>query len=163
MLLAVVLAAPGAARRVDDHGRFTLTAADEIEGPLLARINRTRRAHDLRPLRLAKGLVRAAEDHARSMARNGYFSHSSPDGTSVESRIRRYYPASAVGETLLWHAGDLGAAQALEIWLGSPGHRAILLGPSFRDVGLAGIRVADAPGAFRGLDVTILVAEFGTR
>lgn len=90
-------------------------------------------------------------------------SHSSPDGASVESRIRRYYPASTVGETLLWHAGDLSAAQALKSWLGSPEHRALLLGPSLRDVGLAAIRVTDAPGAFRGLDVTILVARFGTR
>jgi hypothetical protein len=45
----------------------------------------------------------------------------------------------------------------------SPEHRANLLSPTWREVGVSALHVAAAPGAFQGLDVTIVTTDFGVR
>ena len=48
------------------------------------------------------------------------------------------------------------------MWLKSPPHRRVLLGSAYRVVGLAAVHVEGAPEATStGLDVTIVVADFG--
>ncbi|MCL4289968.1 MAG: CAP domain-containing protein [Thermoleophilia bacterium] len=153
-------AAPGVAGPGSPRPRAVVDA-DALEPAVVARINKVRRRHGLKPLRASGALAKAAGRHARSMARGGYFSHTSRDGTQPSTRIRRYYAGSAVGETLLWRSPGLTAAQAVRMWLASPPHRSILLSSAFREIGLAAVRAAGAPGAFRGLDVTIVVADFG--
>ena len=49
------------------------------------------------------------------------------------------------------------------MWLNSPPHRANLLQPKWREIGLGGVHAASAPGAFGGLPATILTADFGVR
>jgi uncharacterized protein YkwD len=49
------------------------------------------------------------------------------------------------------------------MWLNSPPHRKILLTPRWREVGLSAVHTASAPGVYRGLEVTVLTADFGTR
>lgn len=95
------------------------------------------------------------------MARLGFFAHESANGTSPFERIRRHYRGSSVGETLLWRSPDVTPEEALALWLQSPPHRRVLLGSAFRVVGLAAVHVEGAPGDFNGLDVTIVVADFG--
>jgi uncharacterized protein YkwD len=128
---------------------------------IVKRINDVRRAQGLRPLRIAAALGRAAVGHARSMARQGYFSHNGPDGSSPGTRIRRLYAGSTVGETLLWRSPDVSAAETVRLWLASPPHRRVLLLPAFTEIGIGVVHAANAPGAYRGLDVTIVVADFG--
>jgi uncharacterized protein YkwD len=54
--------------------------------------------------------------------------------------------ASIAGENIAWGTGARGSARAIvTAWLASPGHRANLLRPSFRLVG-----VGDAMGTFLG-------------
>ena len=134
-------------------------AANAVPG-LLARINQVRRSHGLRALSLAGGLNQAASSHARSMATEGYFSHESRDGTSPSTRIRRFYPSSLVGEALLWRSPGVSAGTAVQIWLASPPHRALLLSRSFSRIGLGAVHVESAPGAFGGAAVTLVVADF---
>ncbi len=160
LLAAAALAMPIVAASGSPPARVVV-AVNALEPAVLARINNVRRTHGLKPLRASGTLAKAANRHARSMARGGFFSHASPDGTQPSTRIRRFYDGSAVGETLLWRSPGLTAAQAVQMWLASPPHRSILLSSSFREIGLAAVRAASAPGAFRGLDVTILVADFG--
>jgi uncharacterized protein YkwD len=148
--------------------RTTLTAQNALERPVLAAINAERRRHGLRPLRMSTQLARAADAHARAMGAGGFFAHESSDGTSASTRIRRYYPVGGysrwlTGETLLWRSPGLDASQALAMWLSSPPHRRVILTAGFRDIGIAAVRVTQAPGAFGGRDVTILVADFGAR
>jgi uncharacterized protein YkwD len=95
------------------------------------------------------------------MAARGFFSHDSTDGASAGDRIRRYYAGSWVGETLLWRSPGVTAQQVVAMWMASPPHRHVLLLPAFRDVGIGVVRASAAPGAFGGLDVTIVVADFG--
>jgi uncharacterized protein YkwD len=141
-------------------GRAIL-AADSLEHAILARVNAVRRGKGLRPLRLDRDLARASDSHARSMARKGFFSHSSADGTSPVTRILRFYRGSAVGEAMLWRSPDCTAAQAVEMWLASPPHRAILLSSGFREIGLGAVRATQAPGVYGGRAATIVVADFG--
>jgi uncharacterized protein YkwD len=64
---------------------------------------------------------------------------------------------------MVWASPQLSAAQAITLWLNSPPHRRNLLAPGWREVGLGAVRAVEAPGVFRGLDVTILTADFGVR
>jgi uncharacterized protein YkwD len=56
----------------------------------------------------------------------------------------------------------LSAREVLNLWLASPTHRATLLSPAWRDVGLGAVR-AVAGGVYGGRVVTILTADFGVR
>jgi uncharacterized protein YkwD len=139
------------------------TAVSPFEEALLGKINSVRRQVGARPLRIVKGLMVSATAHARSMAKGGYFGHSSADGSSASSRIRRHYDGNTVGETMLWRSPGVSPAAAIRLWLASPSHRAIVLSGRFRDVGLAAIHLDSGSGSFGGGPVTIVVADFGAR
>jgi uncharacterized protein YkwD len=138
-------------------------ARDAVETPLVALINEVRADRGLRPLRSSRALARAAAGHASAMGRLGFFAHESPDGTSATERIRKRYRGTSFGETILWRSPDVTPEQALAMWMTSPPHRRVLLASSFRDIGVAAVHVEGAGGAFDGMDVTIVVADFGGR
>jgi uncharacterized protein YkwD len=71
-----------------------------------------------------------------------YFSHTSPGGSTVYSRIVNTGFVSGYawlgGETLAWGTGTLaGPLATVNAWLASPEHRAIMLSPQFRWVGIS--------------------------
>ncbi len=139
-----------------------------LEAAVLANVNQIRASHGLRALKLSNRLSAAATQQSASMGAKGFFGHNSSDGTAFWKRIRRYYTDRnyrywSVGENLLWSSPDLDAAQALDMWMKSPNHRANLLSKNWREIGLSAIHVEAAPGAFEGLDVTIVTADFGVR
>lgn len=132
---------------------------------LLAAVDGLRADRGLAALSLSAGLAAAAAAHAASMARRGYFSHASADGTPFWKRLERYYPVGGhsrcrVGETLWWSALTTDARAAAAAWLASGEHRRVLLG-GWHEVGLAVVHAAHAPGVYSGQDVTIVVADFG--
>jgi uncharacterized protein YkwD len=134
---------------------------------LLHDVNALRAAHGLPALRLNADLGAAASQHSREMAADGYFAHESFNGQSFWQRIENWYRPSrglfSVGENLLWSSPDVTSKGAIKLWMASPEHRANLLRRTWREVGFAAVHVAAAPGAFRGLEVTILTADFGVR
>ena len=146
----------------------TLAAADQLESGVLAELNAIRRAHGLVPVRLSRPLSAAADAHSHSMGTFGYFEHESRDGSAFWKRVQRYYGAGAygtwsVGENLLWSSGGVDASHALALWMKSPAHRANILTPRWREVGLSAVSVAGAPGVFGGRDVVIITSDFGVR
>ena len=153
----VALAAPAAPSS-------TLSA---LEAGVLAQVNGFRASHGLAQLSLSSSLTAAARSHSVSMATQGYFSHDSADGTQFWQRLKQFYPAGhhywAVGETLLWSEPDIDAPGALQLWLDSPPHRAILSDPKWRQIGLSAVHVDSAPGMFGGQEVTVVTADFGVR
>ena len=164
-LVAAALAAPAGAAR--PH-RSPAAALSPLERGVLADVNAFRRAHHLRPLRVSTQLSAAASQHVREMAADGYFAHASANGSAFWKRIQRFYPARAwrfwsVGENLLWSSPDVSAARALKLWEQSPEHRANLLTARWREIGIAAVHAAAAPGAYRGRDVTIVATDFGVR
>jgi uncharacterized protein YkwD len=107
---------------------------------LLREINRTRAAHDLRPLRLDPRLTRFASHHSTQMARTRVLVHSRLSLPVLH--------ALAVGENLAWIPGDR-AHDVVAAWMASPQHRANLLSRRFTAVGLgdvSGLVTADFAG-----------------
>jgi uncharacterized protein YkwD len=45
----------------------------------------------------------------------------------------------------------------------SPEHRANILTPRWREIGISAVHVAAAPGTFQGREVTIITTDFGVR
>jgi uncharacterized protein YkwD len=144
------------------------TAMRTLEQGVLANLNTLRRHHGLVPLRFSSGLAAAARHHSTDMASHGYFSHSSQNGSSFDRRIARFYPMGgrrfwSVGENLLWSSPNVDPGGALTMWLNSPEHRKNMLSARWREIGLAAVHLASAPGTFGGREVTIVTADFGVR
>jgi len=145
-----------------------VTVSRGLNSAIVSKINALRSTHGLRHLKVATPLSRAARHHAVSMATLGYFSHSSPDGTSSGRRITSFYPISqgknwAVGEILAWTTGDVTAERVLAMWLASAPHHRQLLSTRWRHIGVSAVRVENAPGVYGGRTVTIVVVDFGRR
>jgi uncharacterized protein YkwD len=163
-LLSVFAAGAGAA----SQPVRTLAAADQLEGQVLVELNQIRRRHGLTPLRLSKPLSAAADTHSRAMGTHGFFDHDSRDGSEFWQRVQRFYGDDgyrswSVGENLLWSSGQLSAAAALKLWMGSPGHRKNILTARWREIGLSALKVGSAPGVYGGRDVVIVTTDFGAR
>ncbi len=153
-------AAPAAAVQV--------TVSAPLASAVLEQVNEVRRQHGLVPLKLSARLSAAAAQHSRQMGQSGYFAHDSADGSSFWKRVERFYPSKgfgywSVGENLLWASPDVDGPGALDLWMHSPEHRANLLTARWREIGLSAVKVHAAPGAYHGLDVTIVTADFGVR
>lgn len=106
----------------------------EVELALIG-INGLRAATGAQPLALRPELAEAARAHAAEMAARGRPSHDSADGTPFHERIEDFgYPHGTLGENIAW--GYPGWGEAVEAWMGSPGHRENLLREGFDEVGL---------------------------
>ena len=101
------------------------------EASLLTTMNSVRKSHGLPALRIDFHLVRAARGHSADMMRRQYFSHGFMGGRVVASGAH----GPLFGEDLAW-AQDITATWVVDHWLASPRHRAILLRPGFRRVGI---------------------------
>jgi uncharacterized protein YkwD len=155
-----------AARPTAPAGNATNLAA--YAANVSSRINSLRGARGLRPLRISRGLTAAATYHTNQMGLRGFFEHESANGAAFWKRIERFYPALAgrgwsVGENILWGSPDISPASAVREWLQSPPHRENLFSREWREVGIAAIHFASAPGEYGGRPVTIVTADFGTR
>ena len=144
-LIIVVAAAALAPAAVPASDRITTPAA--LESGVLDQMNGIRARHGLAPLRLNAALSAAAAQHSREMGVDGYFRHESADGSAFWKRIARYYASRhyglwSVGENLLWSSPDVGPTRALELWMHSPEHRANILSPRWREVGVAAVHLA---------------------
>ena len=160
LVAAAAIAAPAA---TGTHSHAKLAARS-----ILAQINTVRAEHGLRALQLVRPLTAAAGQHSTEMGSLGYFSHDSADGTSFWKRVEGFYFAHGyrywtVGENLLWSSGALSPAEAVRMWMKSPPHRKNVLGKNWRQIGVSVKTFVSAPGAYHGLGVTIVAADFGAR
>ena len=165
VLTGLVLATAGVAAAARTNQSVRLTALDST---LLTQINVLRQAHHLTPVMLSRQLNVAANQHTSEMARAGYFDHASLDHTAPDTRIERSYPSAghrswSVGENLLFVAPDVTAAEAITAWMNSPEHKANLLDPSWREIGISARHSASAPGIYGNEAVTIITTDFGVR
>jgi uncharacterized protein YkwD len=101
------------------------------EASLLNTMNTVRKSHGLPALRVDFHLVRAARAHSADMMQRQYFAHGSVGGRVVAAGAR----GPLFGEDLAWAQG-ITAWWVVNHWLASPSHRAILLRPGFRRVGI---------------------------
>ena len=168
-LALVALAAPSSASALSISDKNTLEAS------VVARINTVRKDYGLRPLTVADRLANAADRHAESMAYASYFAHElfTPDRstrwTLFGTWIRWYWPGPgysswSAGENLAWGAPSLTSSGTVSRWMASYGHRANILDPRWRNIGIGAVQVRDPRGYYGSWDdVTIVAAEFGAR
>ena len=122
---ATVFALLGASTTAEARGLST------PETSLLQTMNAVRTSHGLGPLRVDSRLIRAARGHTADMLHRQYFAHG-----SITSRAHAAGARGPVyGEDLAWVTG-LTAKWVVDHWLASPPHRAVLLRPGFRRVGI---------------------------
>jgi uncharacterized protein YkwD len=143
-------------------------ALTSLESGVLQQLNAIRVKHGLRPLRLNVKLTEAATQHSEEMGADGYFEHASHNGTAFWKRINRWYGSNgfgywSVGENLLWSSPQVDPAGAMQLWMNSPEHRANILAPRWREIGVSAVHLQAAPGDYRGLEVTIVTTDFGVR
>jgi uncharacterized protein YkwD len=110
-------------------------AVTSTEAEVLRLVNAARRQYGLQPLSLSSGLCAACSEHSGAMATYGFFSHGSPvAGRSSFTQRAQAHGATAGAENIAMHGG--GAAAVVQMWLSSPGHRANMLNPGFRSMGV---------------------------
>ena len=161
LLLLAILMAVLAALSMPAPAEAAGARLDRAERSLLREINRTRRAHGVRALRPSRRLQRSADYHCWDMLRANFFAHTSSNGTSFERRVKRYTRKRRLGENLAYtptRKGRRAAVQVVQMWLNSPSHRAALLSPAFRRVGLA--RRVGRLGARR---MAVYTADFASK
>lgn len=112
-----------------------------------------RAARGLPKLRRDARLVLASQAHVRDLMSRDMFEHG-----DVESRMHRFAARGPrFGENIAWGVGDSGSARSIVArWMRSAGHRANLLRPGWRRVG-----VGVAAGTFSGhAGVRLVAATF---
>lgn len=98
-------------------------------------VNSERTRVGLLPLRLHSQLIVAAQAHSDDMARHNFMSHTGSDGSSPFDRMRRYgYNFRWAGENVA--SGYSSPQDVMQGWMNSSGHRANILNPNFRDIGI---------------------------
>ena len=115
-------------------------------GALLNQVNAMRAANGCGPVAASPTLTAAAARQANDMLANGVVDHTGSDGSSVVQRVTDagYAPYSKLGEVLFWATGMGGVpAAAVDWWMNSPGHRAIITDCGMTDAGFSVVTSGD--------------------
>lgn len=110
----------------------------QVRAATLCLINAERARAGDQPLTENVMLERAAVLHSLDMANRQYFEHVDPDGVHPDARIvQQGYPPILVGENLAWgETVKSSPAVIVSMWMRSPGHRANILEPQYREIGI---------------------------
>lgn len=111
-----------------------VTADEQLAVNLL---NADRAANGLPPLKLNLAVTAVARQHAQDQIDRNFFAHVNPDGQSPFDRMRNSgISFGYAGENLAINRNVTAAEQA---FMNSPGHRANILNPNYKQVGI-GVR-----------------------
>jgi uncharacterized protein YkwD len=118
-----------------------------LEAKMLELINMERAKEGLKPLKADREETLVARAHSKDMFARGYFAHVNPDGKDPFDRMK-------AAKVKFRTAGEnLALAQTLQIahtnLMNSPGHRANIMSPQFKRVGIG---ILD--GGFYGLMIS---------
>ena len=102
---------------------------------VFAIVNTERASRNLSALVWDERLFRVAQNHAEDMVKRGFFNHTDPDGRGPGERLK-----AALLRTLAWGeniaAGQPSPEEVMSAWMKSAGHRANILKPTFKHVGI---------------------------
>ena len=105
---------------------FPVKSAANPELEMFNLINAEREKYGLNKLVWDEEVAAVARAHSRDMAKRNFFGHTNPDGHNSGDRLRASkVPFYYVGETLA--RGYSSAAEVLEAWMKSTGHRNTIL------------------------------------
>ena len=163
IFLAAALMAPATASAADCPGADQRPSSGaDLRAATVCLLNVERTARGLQPLTEHSALDSAAAGWSTRQVSEGFFAHETADSTLTERLTDAGYFTSTkwrAGENLAW--GEMDLARPVDIvkdWMASDGHRANVLDPGFRDVGI-GIALG-RPGA-PSSDAATYTADFG--
>ncbi len=115
-----------------------------MEWRMLRLLNKDRKRHGLKPLRMQEDLRFVARKHSKDMAEKDYFDHVNFKAQSHVDRLKTHGVSDVVsGENLAKIGGYRNPTQTAEIGLmNSPGHRANILNGAYNTVGIGVIKSA---------------------
>lgn len=126
---------------------MTAAALDTYELRVQRLVNKRRVNHNLPRVRFAACANRVAEEWSQYLSAHGLFEHRSM--AEVLDRCNARYAGETLGR------GTMAPRKLVRMWMQSPGHRAILLSPKPRRIG-----VGAAPDASGRLVVTANFIRF---
>lgn len=98
-------------------------------------VNVERAKNGLSALSIDAGIMKTATIKSQDMAKNNYFSHTSPTYGSPFDLMKQYGVSyRAAGENIAM--GQTSPAQVMNGWMNSPGHRANILNGSYTKIGV---------------------------
>jgi uncharacterized protein YkwD len=109
-------------------------ATRSLAADVIARTNAIRKEAGCAPVRADERLRSIAQAHASEMARHRYLDHEDRDGTSSGERIGSAGYGNVTGENLAH--GYAGAAEVMDVWMRSAGHRANIEDCAFTHIGV---------------------------
>ncbi len=123
---------------------------------LIELTNQSREAAGLPPLAINNKLSQSAYLKAEDMVEKDYFNHTNPEGLTPWYWFKQAnYNYQYAGENLAMDFFD--AENLYQAWFNSSNHKANLLNPNYKEIGIAIIS-----GEFNGKQTTIAVQHFGT-
>jgi uncharacterized protein YkwD len=140
-------------------------SAGEMRSATHCLINAQRQRRGLGSLSSDRSLRKAAARHSNDMVRRDFFSHYSPGGSSIQTRIggsgylrgaRSYLFGEVIGGGTARGGSPKSVVQA---WMHSGPHRAAILNGSFKDLGVGVARGYPGKGS-QGATFTV---DFGRR
>jgi uncharacterized protein YkwD len=138
----------------------------QLNDAILCLVNGERADNGLPALNHSTQLDQSSQGMCQLMITEHFFSHETPEGKNVVDRIQPtgYIPKSGdwvVGENLAWGNGGLSTPQAIvNGWMNSPGHKANILAPDYKDIGLAACNGSPLTTTDGG---TVYVNNFGAK
>jgi uncharacterized protein YkwD len=112
----------------------TTAQAQTLQADIARLTNNQRTAHGCAAAAVNAQLVTAAAGHSTWMARTGTFSHTGSNGSTFVTRARAAGFARPSAENIAW--GYRSAAEVVNGWMKSPGHRANILNCASKSVGV---------------------------
>lgn len=110
-----------------------------VEQEVLNLVNQERAKAGLTPLKNDWELARVAEHKSQDMAAKNYFSHTSPTYGSPFTMMQNYgIKYKSAGENIA--QGQTSAAQVVNAWMNSSGHRANILNKNFTHMGVGYVK-----------------------
>lgn len=131
LLISLLIGGASAAAAPTAQGT---AAARGLAADVIARTNAIRKEAGCAPVRADERLRSIARTHASEMARHGYLDHEDRNGTSSGERIGSAGYRSVTGENLAH--GYPGAAEVMDVWMRSAGHRANIEDCAFTHIGV---------------------------
>lgn len=110
----------------------------QMEAQVRQRVNEIRQKQGLSQLRHNEKLAQVARNYSQQMAQKNFFSHTSPEGSTMVQRVKSagifYF---MVGENLYMCTNmPQPVPSAVRGWMNSPGHRENMLRPEYRETGI---------------------------
>src|SRR5688500_15864785 len=165
--IALTAAAPARAACEDADLQADPQTAERVRAAILCVVNDARSAAGRQPLLASPHLDRSSGAHSADMVRHGYLAHEAEGRPSLAGRVRLggYFDGAA---TALFSenigVAAIGGATArvlLDAWMLSPDHRANVLHPMFRDLGIGTAFAAPDPAFYPDHSSLVVTTDFG--